>query len=207
MTVEDQGRDRPVRAPGAPQQIKVDVRLARPIEAGVWHGQRLGDIALQRRIDQPRRIVEKVAGVLDAAAQQIVQQPLARRQVQGGQGLGVRIARIVGQEGGEGDLPLSAGAGQLLQAVGPVAASTEQPHADKPRLGDDALGEDVDRQGMLQLQQISQADGGRAVAKVRRRAHQTAQIAVGGGQDDDIARRLAEVHRLVTFDDRPGPER
>ena len=72
-------------------------------------------------------------GIVDAALDQVAPQavPRVRRQAGERRQFGVRL--VVARQEGQPDAALAADGGNLLHAVGPVAATAEQPHDDQSR--------------------------------------------------------------------------
>ncbi len=94
-------------------------------------------------------------------------------------------------------------AGELVDAVAPVVEAAEQAHEHEARVGDHALGVDIDRIGVLELREAGEAERQRAIARLGR-GGDGAEVAVGEGEDYDIAGALPEVDGGVRLLERPA---
>jgi len=85
-----------------------------------------------------------------------------------------------------------------VDAVGPIAASAQEPHDDDSRMCGRALDIEIDRIGMFE---------GRHIGKPQRlafaRARKPCEVAVRHRQHDDLARGLGKIDRSVGVEDCP----
>ena len=194
--VEDDQRDGPSRDPARTYLRRAGPHDARDMESRIGDRHRIVGMS-QVAADQPRRGAQKGLGLGDAALAQIVAQALARCRREGGRAIKRRIGLASIGDRGEGDAALARDAGDLVYAVRPIALAAEQHDADEPRMGDHGLDIEIDRIGMFELEQVRQPDGRCGLPQRRRRARETGQLAVRDGQHHDVARRLAEIDRLL----------
>ena len=133
-------------------------------------------------------------------------QPVQRlgRQVRHAGQFGVRLV-VAGQQR-QRDAVLAAGLGQLLDPVGPVAPPAQQPRDNQLRVSRDFLDIEIDGQVMAEMQQAGEPQA-RRVRILRQPPNlglrQAGDFGVGGGQEDDVARRLAEIDGLRPVLDSP----
>ena len=196
------------------------VEAARPdlrvVEAGAR--ERRGLPPLARMPDEVGGEGEQVAGVRRPAVHAVLPQAvraLGRHRAEGGQ-LGVRL--VVAGEEGERDGPGPAGLDELLHPVGPVAGPPQHPRDDELRVRDHRLDVEVHRHRMAELHEVREPERGEAVLAAFSastpasvpdprpepgpRPREARELGVGGGEEHDVARRLAEVDRLGLVDRR-----
>ncbi len=95
-------------------------------------------------------------------------------------------------------MPFGPGDGdELLDAVGPVAPPPQQAHDDEAGAGRDALDMKVDRHGVAEAQQIGQTQAREVGRQPRPCGGEAGELGVGGGKDEDVARRLAQIDRRL----------
>ena len=123
---------------------------------------------------------------------------MASRFRQGAERGKLRIGLIIARKHGERNAVLAAGGCDLFHSVGPVAAAPQQSHNDELGAGNDVLDIDIDRHVMAEAHDVSEAQA-RAFRVTSTR--QAGQLIVGRRQDDNVARRLAEVDRLLAIED------
>jgi len=86
----------------------------------------------------------------------------------------------------------------LFHSVGPVAAAPKQSHNHEFGAGNDVLDIDIYRHIMAEAHDVSEAQAGAFRVTSTRQA---GQLIVGRRQDDNVARRLAEIDRLLAIED------
>ena len=109
--------------------------------------------------------------------------------------VGTGVAR---KEGHRNPAGLCLGA-KLLHAIGPVGAAAEEPDDNKPRAGNRVGDVLVDRERMAEAEVIGNPDFRHIpfCLPAGHRGRQEADLGISRCQDDDIARRLAEIDCLV----------
>ena len=205
--VEHQQRQRPAFDPFGLHVRKPGALSACKIESGIGH--RHGIVRLARVMaDGARGGAQEREGIGSTALPQIVAQFFAQCGGQGGGAIERRIGFSPIGYRGKGNAVLARDAGDLVDAVAPVAFAAEQDHADEFGVRDHFLDIEVDRVGMAQLQQVGEPNtrrrmGGRTLRQPRRCARKARQFTVGHSEDHHVAGRLVEVDRLLAVGDRP----
>ena len=167
----------------------------RAVQPSARQGQRLGPIG--RPADQRGGIAQRLLGIVDAAVLQVAAEALMRLGRQGREGGELGVGALVTGQAGQGDAALGATGGDLLHAVGPVAAATEQPDQHETGARHDALDIEVDRQRVAQLEKVGKAQGGGVGAEPGLGGGEAGEIGIGGREEDQIGRRLAEIDRRL----------
>ena len=88
-----------------------------------------------------------------------------------------------------------------LDPIGPIARPAQQPQHHQLGVGDHRFDIPVDRKIVRQIHQIGEPDGGKTGLdpggrQARARAGEAREFGIGGGQHDDVARALAQIHGL-----------
>ena len=181
------------------------VQAARPalrmVEAAP--GERRGLAPLGRMPDEIGREGEEVPGVRGPAVHAVLPQPMGAlrgHRAEGGE-LGVRL--VVARKEGERSRTGPARLDELLHPVGPVAGAAEHPGDDELRARDHRLDVEVHRHRVGELHEVREAERGEVVADPGARPRKARELGVRGGEEDDVARGLAEVDRLGLVDRRP----
>ena len=158
--VEDDGGDRTSVLPAGAKGGE----LARPITrarcAGVDPGaeQRLRLAPLARPPDQRGGEAQELGGVVDAAVDQVLPQPVPGLGGDGGKLGELGVGLIVAGKERDGDAPFGRHRGDLLDPVRPVAAAAEQAHDDQPGLAGDRIDEGIHRQVVAQAEQVGEPE-------------------------------------------------
>ena len=147
--------------------------------------------------EQRGGVAQGLAGVVEAAFDQIAPEALRRRLGQRGQLGQLRVGLAVARQAGQRYAALGAGGGDALDPVRPVAAAAEQSHDHQPRARHHLLDVEVDGEGVGELQQVGQAQAGHPGRQPRLRRREAGEVAVGRRQQHDLARRLAQVDRCL----------
>ncbi len=197
--VEQQRRHRRAGCPAAAQFVERRRTIVRPIEPGFQ--QRCGFPPVCRpQPGQCGAIGQQLPGILDAAMMQIKADPLAGFGIDSGQGDPVRILLLL-QQHRQRHAARLADAMDLLQPIGPIAASADQADADEAGPFDHLLDIEVDRQRMFEAQQIGQPQAGRSRRPRRRCAGQAGEIGIRGRQHHQVAGRLFEIDGVLAVGD------
>ena len=199
--VEDDGGDG-----GAVGPLGDDlVEAARPGRGVVEPGarERGGLTPLGRVADEIGGEREQAAGVRRPPVHQVLPQAMGVGARHGAEGRerGVRLV-VAGQER-EGDRPRPARLDELLHPVGPVAGPAEHPGDDELRPRDDGFDVDVHRHRVGELHEVREPQRGEVAVEAGARAREARELGVRGGEEDDVARGLAEVDRLGLVDRGP----
>jgi hypothetical protein len=135
-------------------------------------------------------IGEEGRGVLRAARHQIVPQALAmvgfKRGAAGEVGVRLRVSR----QKAELDAAFARGGFHLVEAIAPVGRAAQDAEHDELRVAQRLLDIEVDRERMLELQQVGEAE--RAGCAVMR-AGKCREFAVRSGEHHDIGGGLGEI--------------
>ena len=177
------------------------------VAARVRHGAAGGDVTpgrwqrtrrhRRRGTPEPRLDpAEQRGDVAAAAVLEVAPQSTERVDRQGRDGIEPRVLPIVARHNRELEFLNARQTSQLLDAIAPIIEAAEKAHQHEPRPGERAFGVKIDRIGMRQPPQASESEGKWAVAVLGRRGD-GAEIAVGKGQDDDVAGRLSQIDRAV----------
>ncbi len=159
------------------------------------------------RPQHPSAIRQKIRRVLRSALDQIGPErlPVLARHARGPPQRLVRL--VVAGQRRESDAGLAKARRELLQPVAPVALATQHARHHQPRLAGRLFQIEVDRHRVREMQQRSQPQPRRAVARLGHRAPrlgQRRQLAVGGRDHDQVGRRLVQVDRLAAIRRSPG---
>ena len=198
--VEDDGRGGGTVDPPGGHLVEAARPALRMVEAGP--GERRGLPPLGRMPDEVGREGEEVPGVRGPAVHAVLPQPmdaLRGHRAEGGE-LGVRL--VVARKEGERSRPGPARLDELLHPVGPVAGAAQHPGDDELRTRDHRLDVEVHRHRVGELHEVREAEGREVVAEAGSRAREARELGVRGGEEDDVARGLAEVDRLRLVDRR-----
>ena len=122
---------------------------------------------------------------------------------QGRQAAQFRVGLVVAGQEGYRYSRLAAGTGDLVNAVAPVAATTEQAHDHQPGFGDNRIGIEIDRHVVAEVHQIGEAQIRIGVER-RTGIGKQRELGVGGAEENDVARRLSEIDRLRSVVDGTG---
>ncbi len=193
--VEHQGGRGSAGLPASLQIVEGRTADARPVQPGAE--QRRGLVPWLLAAEQTRRIGQKLRGVIEAAMDAVLPEAMAGLGRQSGPGgkLGVRL--IVARQRGEQASACATRRRHLLEAIGPVAAAAQEAEHDQLRPGDHPLDIEVDRERMAELEQIGEAEAGRALRPAGFGRREAGELGIGRRQDDDVAWRLAEIDRLA----------
>src|SRR5712691_4784151 len=115
-----------------------------------------------------------------------------------------RIVAILARQHGEHDPTLARERRQPLDAVAPPVETAEQANEDHLGMGGDAIDPEVDRHRVAQIPQRREPQARQRVALECPGSGEGGKIAVREGQDDHVARRLAEIDRLDGLVERRG---
>ncbi len=192
--IEHQSRDRSVRLPMPLHPLEIRLRQAWPVQAGAHQWRRLapGLIAAKQR----GGVGEKLTRVVETAVHQVLPEPVTGLSRQGAPAPQLRVGLIVAWQHGELYAAGTTDRNDLLQTVGPVAATAEQAQYHQVRAADHLLDIQVDRHRMAELQEIGEAQA-RAIGRPSGLGcRETGQLGVSGRQEHDVAGRLTEVDRL-----------
>ena len=198
--VKDDGGDGGALDPPGGHLVEAARPALRVVEPGP--GERRGLAPLGRMPDEVGREGEEVPGVRGPAVHAVLPQPvgaLCGNRAEGGE-LGIRL--IVAGKEGEGDGPGPARLDDLLDPVGPIAGAPQHPGDDEPRARDHRLDVEVHRHRMAKLHEVREPERGEVVAEPGARAREARELGVRGGEEDEVARGLAEVDRLGLVDRR-----
>ena len=99
---------------------------------------------------------------------------------------------------------MRAGFGDALHAIGPIALTAQQMKDYKARPGHDPIDIEVDREVVCEVEIVGEAKTRRGIAQACLRRRETGKLGIGGGEQDDIAGRLAEIDRLAVIRDTAG---
>ena len=200
--VEDQRRHRRTRPPFIAHGIQVRVLEARPIEPGA--DQRPGFPPFGLVTDEAGGEKEEIARVLGSAVNAVLPQPVVGLRTQRRQPRQFGVRLIVAGQKGNRDAVLAAHSGDLVGAVGPIAAPAQKPDDDDFRLGDDRVHVEIDGHVVAEMQEAGQAQTREIVCQTGARLRQRRELGIGRRQHDDVARRLAQVDRLGAVGNTPG---
>ena len=198
--VEDDGRDGGCIDPLGGHLLEAARPAFRMVEAGPR--ERRGLPPLGRMPDEIGREGEEVSGVRRPPVHAVLPQAvgaLGRHRAERRE-LGVRLV-VAGKEG-EGDRPRPARLDDLLHPVGPVARAPEDPRDDELRARDHRLDVEVHRHRVAELHEVREPQGREVAVETGARAREARQLGVRGGEEDDVARSLAEVDRIRLVDRR-----
>ena len=198
--VEDDGRGGGTVDPASGHLVEAARAAFRMVEASP--GERGGLPPLGRVPDEVRREREEIPGVRRPAVHAVLPQPmgaLGGHRAEGGE-LGVRL--VVARKEGERSRPGPARLDELLHPVGPVAGAAQHPGDHEPRVRDHRLDVEVHRHRVGELHEVREPERGEVVAEAGARAREARELGVRGGEEDDVARGLAEVDRLRLVDRR-----
>jgi hypothetical protein len=146
-----------------------------------------------------RRQREGLPDIVRPAVAEIGVEPGQRAGRHGGQLRETRIVPLIaGQQRKRGAMPAAERA-DLLHAVAPIREAAEQPDDDGARPRDHLLGVQVDRHRVAQALQVGEAQAGPFRPHRLPRRRRGPEVAVGEGQEHEIRRRLAEIHRARLF--------
>ena len=109
-----------------------------------------------------------------------------------------RIVAVLAGQHGERDAALARQRGEPLDAVFPPIEAAEEPHHDHLGVRADTIDPQVDRHRMAKLAQVREPHARQRRAFRLPSRGEPGEIAVGEGEHDDVAGRLAEIDR---FDD------
>jgi len=135
-------------------------------------------------------IGEEGGGILRAAGDQVLAQPLAVRGRDGRARGEIGVWLGVARKHAEHDAAFACHGLDLVDTVAPVGRTAQHAQHDQPCMGEGLLDVEIDRERMLQLQQVGKAEreGCRVMG-----AGQRGELAVGGGKDDDVGGGLCEI--------------
>ena len=199
--VEDDGGGGSALDPPRDDLVEPARPALRVVEPGP--GERRGLAPLGRMPDEVGREGEEVPGVRGPAVHAVLPQPMGAlrgHRAEGGE-RGVRL--VVARKEGERSRPGPARLDELLHPVGPVAGAPQHPGDDEARARDHRLDVEVHRHRVGELHQVREAERGEVVAEAGARPREARELGVRGGEEDDVARGLAEVDRLRLVDRRP----
>ncbi len=178
--VEDQEGRRPAALLGC-----------RPVQAGA--GQRRGLAPGGRAPEQCCGVAQRLLGIVDPAMLQVAAEAVIGLGGYGRECRELEVGALVAGQAGQCNAPLGTAGRDLLQAVGPVGAAAQQADDDQPGVRDDAVDVKVDRQGMAELEQVGEAQARGIGAEPGLGSREAGKVGVRGGEEDDLARGLAEV--------------
>ena len=199
--VEDDGGGGSALDPPRDHIVEAARPALRMVEAGP--GERRGLAPLGRMPNEVGGEGEEVPGVRGPAVHAVLPQAVGalRRHRAERRELGVGLV-VAGKEG-ERDRPGPARLDELLRPVGPVAGAPQHPGDDEPRVRDHRLDVEIHRHRVGELHEVREAERGEVVAEAGPRPREARELGVRGGEEDDVARGLAEVDRLRLVDRRP----
>ena len=175
------------------------VRHVEPILA--MHGKRLGGkTVVRRKPSEMRHEVERAAHVLRTAGGEEGIEPREHRAIDGGQLGEPRVVAAIAREKRQRNALRTRGVSDLLGAVAPIVETAEQPDDDAARAGDHLLDIKIDRHRVAEPRKIGEAERRRRFPLRRPGSGESAEVAVGEGEKDEVGARLAEidgVFRLV----------
>ena len=123
----------------------------------------------------------------------ILPKPMAgigRKRAPGGQFL---IRLIVSRQDGERDVAGTAGAGNLFQAIGPIAPTAEEAQHHQLCVCDDRLDMEIDRHRMAEPEHVGEPQCRRLGRPSRLGCGQASKLGIRGRDIDNVAGRLAEI--------------
>ena len=194
----DSGNERVV---GGANPLERHGPLARPIVAGVR--QDLGRGGFGPAADGVGHAHERPVAILRAALDEVAPDQPAGFDRQGRIGLEAVIP--AGIAGNDGELR-TAGAGeraQAVDAVGPVAGAAHHAHHDQRGAAQRLVDVEIDGERMGKLHEIGEAEARRVIAAPGRGGGKRRELAVGSGEDDDVAGRLGEIDGNLAIVDPP----
>ena len=213
----DQGIDRRGRAAFEDGAIEHDRRRRpRPVGPLLQRGER--DHALARAIDPGARqhlgrrrrapLSEQVGhrrkrpiGIGRAAHHEVSPQEPRVAQGDGRIGLERRIPAVFARNHRERRSSGASDRPQSLETVRPVSDTAHRAHHHQPGLRQRLIDIEVDGERVREMHRVGEANRRRIGAPPRCRHGESGELAVGGGQDDDVARRLGEIDRRVAVID------
>ena len=198
--VEDDGGGGSALDPPGGHLVEAARPALRMVEPGPGERSRLPPLG--RVPDEVGREGEEVPGVRGPAVHAVLPEAmgaLGRHRAEGGE-LGVRL--VVARKQGKRDRPGPARLDDLLDPVGPVARAPQHPGDDEPRARDHRLDVEVHRHRVGELHEVREPERREAIAEAGARAREARELGVRGGEEDDVARGLAEVDRLRLVDRR-----
>ena len=201
--IEGQRRHRPVRLPVRPHRFEIAAIPSWPVEAGAQQRPRLPPFAF--RAEQRRGEPEEVQGVVDAAVDAVLPQPVPGLPRNGRIARQLRIRLIVAGEEGNRNIPLPARRRHLLDTIGPVAAAAEQPNDDETGPGESVLDVEVHRHVVAEMKEAGEPQAGKAVLRQPRpRRRQAGELGIRGRKDDEVAGALSQVDGFAAVGDGAG---
>jgi hypothetical protein len=118
---------------------------------------------------------------------------LRRKQADGDQ-LGIGL--IVAGQQGERYVPLAAHGRELLDAVRPIADPAQEAHHHHFGPAHYPVRVEVNREVVAELHEVGEAQARQVVAERPGSSRKVRKLRVGGREDQDVGRLLAEVDRL-----------
>lgn len=183
---------------GLPPRANIDDTLPRPPDAGLV--QRHRRFRLFAAEDQCIRIGEEAIRVLRAALVEIGPEPpavLVVDAIEGGQAL---VRPVVARQRYEPDAIGDGGRQKGFQHVAEIAGPAEGTDDDEFGMPRRALDIGIDRHRVRQRGEAGEAQG-RLAAPRAMGGGDGGEFRVGGGEEEDIARRLAKVDGLLAVGD------
>ena len=150
--------------------------LTCPVDAGAQQRCGLGPFIVAT--EKGPGIAEQRLGVGEAAMHAILPEPMADIGGKGAKARQFLIRLIVAGKNGKGNALRSAGCGDLLQAVWPIAPPAEQAEHHQFCLGDDRLDIKIDRHRMGEAQHVGEPERGRLRRPPRLGLRQTAKLRI-----------------------------
>ena len=118
-----------------------------------------------------------------------------------------RVGRIVAGQDRQGNALGHGRLGDLFHPIRPIGPPAQKPHDDQPRVADHGVDVKIDAHVMGQMHDVGEPQGGClriGLKPPRLGIGQGRQFRVGGGQHDDVARRLAQVEGVGSVVDEAG---
>ena len=160
---------------------------------------RLGFLPGGGAAEQVGRVAQAVQRIVGAALGQVAPEAAAGVRIEAGPGVKLRVGPVVARQQRHRRLQRA----QPFDAVGPVAAPAEQAHHDQTGAGEHAPDMEVDRHVVAERHDAGEPQRrgvpvlGEALALG---LGEQGEFRVGGAQDRDVSRRLAEIDRLAVLD-------
>ncbi len=158
------------------------------------------DVAVQKRCAEPQQVLRIAPAPMGA----VLPDAVTGVRGEGGIRLQLRVRVIVAGNDGEFDVVFTEERADPFQPIGPIAGPAQQPHDDQLCRCERVFHIHIDRHVVAELHQIGEPEAGQCPRHLPIGFRQQRQIAGGGGKENNIPRRLAEIDGFAAVVDLAG---